>query len=63
MAARSRHHTAKQYKRSREHRRFDGQPSIEHATGAAVRHRRDGDTLVVEILELDGWKEIKRCDA
>lgn len=57
MAARSRHDS---YARSREHRTFDGQPSIELATGASVRTREDGDDRVVELLDVDGWKEIKR---
>lgn len=56
MAARSRH----SYLRSREHRTFDGQPSIELATGASVRTHEEGDEIVVELLDVSGWIEIKR---
>lgn len=61
MAARSRHpEGGAKYDRSRTHRHFDEQPSIETAIGAAVRLRDAGDELVVELLDVDGWKELKR---
>lgn len=64
MSARSRQHSVgKEYSRSAEHRRFRGQPSIELATGACVRLREDGEERVVELLDVDGWREIKRWKA
>lgn len=49
-----------EYSRRAEHDVFDGQPSIERATGGLLQLREDDDERGVELLARDGWTELKR---